>query len=62
MNIFRMNDFIPLMNFLNIKSRKNIGLKLIETLINNANEGKTNFEKLDSLDSLDKILKYIKPL
>ena len=62
MNIFRMNDFIPLMNFLNIKSRKNIGLKLIETLINNANEGKTNMEKLDSLDSLDKILKYIKPL
>jgi len=62
MNIFRMNDFIPLMNFLNIKSRKNIGIKLIETLINNANEGKTNLEKLDSLDSLDKILKYIKPL
>ena len=62
MNIFRMNDFIPLMNFLNVKSRKNIGIKLIETLINNANEGKTNLEKLDSLDSLDKILKYIKPL
>ena len=62
MNIFRMNDFIPLMNFLNIKSRKNIGIKLIETLIGGANEGKTNLEKLDSLDSLDKILKYIKPL
>ena len=62
MNIFRMSDFIPLMNLLNFKSRKNIGLKLIETLINNANEGKTTLEKLDSLDSLDKILKYIKPL
>ena len=62
MNIFRMNDFIPLMNFLNNKSKKNIGIKLIETLINNANDGKTTLEKLDSLDSLDKILKYIKPL
>ena len=62
MNIFKMNDFIPLMNYLNIKSRKNIGLKLIETLVNNANEGKTNIEKLDSLDSLDKILKYLRPL
>ena len=62
MNIFRMNDFIPLMNFLNNKSKKNIGIKLIETLISNANDGKTTLEKLDSLDSLDKILKYIKPL
>ena len=62
MNIFRMNDYIPLMNFLNIKSRKNLGLKLIETLVNNVNEGKTNMEKLDSLDSLDKILKYLRPL
>ena len=61
-NIFRMNDFIPLMNLLDIKSRKNIGLRLIETLVNNANEGKANLEKLDSLDSLDKILKYLRPL
>ena len=62
MNIFRMNDFIPLMNFLNYKSRKNLGLKLIETLIINENEGKNNMEKLDSLESLDKIIKYLRPL
>ena len=62
MNIFRMSDFIPLMNFLNIKNRKNLGLKLIETLINNVRDKKINMEKLDSLDSLDKILKYIRPL
>ena len=62
MNIFRMNDYIPLMNFLNFKSRKNLGLKLIETLVDNANEGKNNLEKLDSLDALDKILKYLRPL
>jgi len=62
MNIFRMNDYIPLMNFLNIKSRKNLGLKLIETLVDNAKEGKNNLEKLDSLDALDKILKYLRPL
>jgi vacuolar protein sorting-associated protein 35 len=62
MNIFRMNDYIPLMNFLNIKSRKNLGLKLIETLVDNTKEGKNNLEKLDSLDALDKILKYLRPL
>ena len=62
MNIFRMNDYIPLMNFLNIKSRKNLGLKLIETLVDNAKEGKNNLENLDSLDALDKILKYLRPL
>lgn len=62
MNIFRMSDFIPLMNFLNNKNRRNLGIKLIETLITNAEEGKTNLEKLDSLDALDKILKYLKPL
>ena len=62
MNIFRMNDYIPLMNFLNIKSRKNLGLRLIETLVENAKEGKNNLEKLDSLDALDKILKYLRPL
>ena len=63
MNIFRMTDFIPLMNFLGYKSRKNLGLKLIETLVINANEGKdNNFEQLNSLESLEKILKYLKPL
>ena len=64
MNIFRMADFIPLMNFLGINSRKNLGLKLIETLVNNANEknDNNNFEKLNSLESLEKILKYLKPL
>ena len=29
-NIFRMNDFIPLMNFLNYKNKKNLGIKLIK--------------------------------
>ena len=63
MNIFRMTDFIPLMNFLGYKSRKNLGLKLIETLVINANEGNdNNFEQLNSLESLEKILKYLKPL
>ena len=61
-NIFRMNDFIPLMEFLNFKNRKNLGINLIETLINDANKEKPILEKIDSLDSLDNVLKYIRPL
>ena len=61
-NIFRMNDFIPLMEFLNFKNRKNLGINLIETLINDANKEKPTLEKIDSLDSLDNVLKYIRPL
>ena len=61
-NIFRMNDFIPLMNFLNYKNKKNLGLKLIETLINDADKEQSTMEKITSLDSLDNVLKYIQPL
>ena len=61
-NIFRMNDFIPLMNFLNYKNKKNLGIKLIETLIADSNKEKSTIEKIDSLDSLDNVLKYIQPL
>ena len=61
-NIFRMNDFIPLMNFLNYKNKKNLGLKLIETLIEDANKEKSSLEKIDSLDSLDNVLRFIQPL
>jgi vacuolar protein sorting-associated protein 35 len=61
-NIFRMNDFIPLMNFLNFKNKKNLGLTLIETLIEDFNKENSTMEKIDSLDSLDNVLKYIQPL
>ena len=61
-NIFRMNDFIPLMNFLNYNNKKNLGLKLIETLINDANKEQSTLEKISSLDTLDNVLKYIQPL
>ena len=61
-NIFRMNDFIPLMNFLNYKNKKQLGIKLIETLIADVNKEKSTIEKIDSLDSLDNVLKYIQPL
>ena len=54
-NIFRMNDFIPLMNFLNYKNKKNLGLKLIETLINDADKEQSTMEKITSLDSLDNV-------
>ena len=61
-NIFRMNDFIPLMNFLNFKNKKNLGLTLIETLIEDFNKENSTMETIDSLDSLDNVLKYIQPL
>ena len=61
-NIFRMNDFIPLMNFLNYQNKKHLGIKLIETLIKEADKDKSSMEKISDLDSLDNVLKYIQPL
>ena len=61
-NIFRMNDFIPLMNFLNFQNKKHLGIKLIETLIKEADNDKSSMEKISDLDSLDNVLKYIQPL
>ena len=61
-NIFRMNDFIPLMNYLNFKNKKNLGINLIETLINDANKENPTMEKIENLESLDNVLKYIRPL
>jgi vacuolar protein sorting-associated protein 35 len=61
-NIFRMNDFIPLMNFLNYQNKKHLGIKLIETLIKEADNDKSSMEKISDLDSLDNVLKYIQPL
>ena len=61
-NIFKMNDFIPLMNFLNYKSKKNFGLNLIEALLNDANKENSTMDKLDSLDSLDNIIRFLQPL
>ena len=61
-NIFRMNDFIPLMNFLNYQNKKHLGIKLIETLIKEADSEKSTMEKISDLDSLDNVLKYIQPL
>jgi vacuolar protein sorting-associated protein 35 len=61
-NIFRMNDFIPLMNFLNYQNKKHLGIKLIETLIKEADNEKSSMEKISDLDSLDNVLKFIQPL
>ena len=61
-NIFRMNDFIPLMNFLNYQNKKHLGLKLIETLIKEADNDKSSMEKISDLDSLDNVLRFIQPL
>ena len=61
-NIFKMDDFIPLMNFLNYKNKKNLGLNLIEILIEDSNKENPKMEKIDSLDALDNVLRFIQPL
>ena len=61
-NIFKMNDFVQLMNFLNYKNKKNLGLQLIETLIEECDKENPTLVKIDSLDSLDNVLKFILPL
>ena len=61
-NIFRMNDFLPLMNFLNYQNKKRLGLNLIEALVEDTNKENPMLEKINSLDSLDKVLKFIQPL
>jgi vacuolar protein sorting-associated protein 35 len=61
-NIFQMKDFVPLMDFLNYKNKKKLGISLMEALIKDSNQEKPILEKIDSLESLDKVLKFIRPL
>ena len=63
-NVFKMNDFLTLINYLDYSNKKTLGMTLIETLVKDKNKNvkDQSFEKIDSLESLDKVLKYIQPL
>jgi hypothetical protein len=45
------------MDYLDFSSRKNLGLKIIESLVNG-----TSKEKLDTEEKVTKLLAFIKPL
>ena len=56
-SLFDMTDFDGLILFLDYNMRKNIGLKIIESLYKSNSK-----EKLDSMEKLQKLLKLIRPL
>ena len=56
-SFFDMTDFDGLMTFLDYNTRKNLGLKIIESLYRGNSK-----EKLDSLEKMQKLLSLIKPL
>ena len=56
-SIFDMTDFDGLMAFLDYNTRKNVGLKIIESLYKNNSK-----EKLDTVEKMQKLLNLIKPL
>ena len=56
-SLFDMNDFDGLILFLDYTMRKNLALKIIESLYKSESK-----EKLDSVDKIQKLLKLIRPL
>ena len=56
-SLFDMTDFDGLILFLDYNSRKNVGLKIIESLYKSNSK-----EKLDSVEKVQKLLKLIRPL
>ena len=59
-NIFNIKSYIKLMDYLDLKKKKNVGIEIIKSLVNNVNN--PLMIKLDSIENLQKIIKYIQPL
>lgn len=57
LSIFQMPEFPSLMNFLDFSSRSQLSLRIIESLVNIANE-----EKLDSAEKVSHVLSFLRPL
>ena len=57
LSLFDITHFPILMDYLDFSSRKNLGLKIIESLVNG-----TSKEKLDTEEKVTKLLAFIKPL
>mgnify|MGYP002624545764 CR=1 FL=1 len=56
-SIFSINDYYKLMEYLDFKRKKNIGINIINKLINY-----DSFKNLDSIDKLQQLIKFIQPL
>jgi len=56
-SIFSINDYYKLMEYLDYKRKKNIGINLINKLNNY-----DSFKNLDSIDKLQQLIKFIQPL
>jgi len=56
-SIFSINDYYKLMEYLDYKRKKNIGINVINKLINY-----DTFKNLDSIDKLQQLIKFIQPL
>ena len=59
-NIFNIESYIKLMDYLDHKKKKNIGIEIIKFLVKNDNI--PSIIKFDSIENLQKIIKYIQPL
>ena len=59
-NIFSIESYNKLLEYLDYKRKKSIAIEIINTLVNNINS--PSMIKLDSIENLQKIIKYIQPL
>ena len=59
-NIFEIEAYNKLMGYLDIKKKKNIGIEIINYLVNKKDN--PTIANLDSNENLKKIIKYIQPL
>ena len=59
-NIFNIEPYNKLIEYLDFKEKKNISIEIINVLVKNIRN--PIMAKLDSIDNLQKIIKYIKPL
>ena len=60
LNIFNIESYNKLIEYLDFKQKKNISIEIINVLVKNISN--PIMTKLDSIDNLQKIMKYIKPL
>ena len=59
-NIFNIESYNKLIEYLDFEQKKNISIEIINVLVKNISN--PIMAKLDSIDNLQKIMKYIKPL
>ena len=60
-NIYEMDEFNSLMNYLDDKDKKIISINIIKSLVRSG-INKENSQKIDSVELLQKIIKYLQPL